>query len=89
MQYGFTLDIDTGDLCALDNAVRPYLDHCRKEIAAGNTYSFAHDLERLERMMERLIATERIIADWFAIRAETRSTSPKILTRQGKDGSKA
>jgi hypothetical protein len=65
MQLGYTLDIDCSDFCALDNAVKPYLERCRAEIAAGNTYPFKHDLERLERVMQRLLASEEILSQYI------------------------
>jgi hypothetical protein len=61
MLLGFTFpDLETGDVVALDNAIRPYLDRCRREIAAGNTYPFKGDLERLTRLQEAIVASQRV-----------------------------
>jgi hypothetical protein len=58
MLLGYTLDIDLGDLCALHNAVQPYLEVCRQEVAAGNAFPFQGDLERLERIMKAVALSE-------------------------------
>ena len=58
MLLGYTLDIDLGDFCALHNAVQPYLDRCRQQMAAGNAFPFQGDLERLERIMKALAVSE-------------------------------
>ncbi|MFN3625192.1 MAG: hypothetical protein ACK4TP_14150 [Hyphomicrobium sp.] len=65
MQPGFTFpSLDIGDFVSLDNAIRPYLELCRKEVAAGNTYPFKVDLERLTRLQERILASERVVSEY-------------------------
>lgn len=66
MQPGFTFpDLDICDVVALDNAIRPYLERCRKEIAAGNTYPFAGDLDRLTRLQDNIVASYRVVSEYI------------------------
>ena len=62
MLLGYTLEIETGDFLALYNAIAPYLERCRAEIAAGNTYPYPQDLKRLEALMKRLVESEEVIS---------------------------
>ena len=60
--FAYTLEVETGDFIALYNAIKPYSERCRAEIAAGNTWPFQHDLNRLEALMKRLNESEELLS---------------------------
>jgi hypothetical protein len=57
MLLSFHLDLGTSD-----NAVQPYMERCKAEIAAGNEYPFEGDLKRLEALMHKMFASEEILS---------------------------
>jgi hypothetical protein len=87
MMLGYTLDIEAGDFCALHNAIGPYLERCKTEIAAGNTYPFKGDLARLEALAKRLMQSEEVVSRHVAgaIQLGDRHFEPHPRTRP--DGS--
>lgn len=75
MQIAHTLDVDgvkhllqMGEFPALLRAVRPYMEHCKEQIAKGETYPFVNDLPALEAILQKLMDSEEILSRYVSAR---------------------